>query len=386
MSLTLASANTIAGVAGSAASITYTIFGDEILGATDAFKVLAQGQLPAAIATIYTVPAAPAEAIVKAIHLVNGTGSSVTAALRVNGTLATNAILPPITILAGGFAIFADDGWRAYNDQGQLLSAGATGATGATGLAGVTGPAGFGLPGLEGEDGEDGWPGPPGPTGETGATGSVATDVIWDAAGDTVVGSGANAAVKRKNNDSAAVAPTVNDDSGDGYSIGSRWLNTTADKEYVCLDATVGAAVWVETTAAGGGGSSAPLGILRYAPGTDTTVGSTASATQSDIDATNCIVTFTAPASGKVIVSVGVVAGAGGNSFLGLRESTTNVAGPELVTSVTGAVVMCSRNFYLTGISAGSHTYKLAFSTAQGTFTLFGGPTYGKVEMTVWAA
>src|SRR3990172_9506753 len=117
MSLTIASANTIAGVAGSAASITYTIFGDEILGATDAFKVLAQGQLPAAIATIYTVPAAPAQAIVKAIHLVNGTGSSVTAALRVNGTLATNAILPPITILAGGFWIFSDDGLRAYNDQ-----------------------------------------------------------------------------------------------------------------------------------------------------------------------------------------------------------------------------------------------------------------------------
>jgi hypothetical protein len=49
-------------------------------------------------------------------------------------------------------------------------------------------------------------------------------------------------------------APTVNDDSGDGYAVGDRWLDETNDKEYACLDATVGAAVWIETTATGGGG------------------------------------------------------------------------------------------------------------------------------------
>jgi hypothetical protein len=54
------------------------------------------------------------------------------------------------------------------------------------------------------------------------------------------------------NNFGASAAPTVNDDSGDGYSIGSRWLDTTNDKEYVALDVTAGAAVWVETTATGG--------------------------------------------------------------------------------------------------------------------------------------
>lgn len=43
-------------------------------------------------------------------------------------------------------------------------------------------------------------------------------------------------------------APTVNEDSGDGYAIGSRWYDTTNDKEYVALDVTVGAAVWKETT------------------------------------------------------------------------------------------------------------------------------------------
>jgi hypothetical protein len=53
---------------------------------------------------------------------------------------------------------------------------------------------------------------------------------------------GAGAYETIKSNLNAAVAPTANDDSGDGYAVGSRWADTTADKEYVCLDATVAAA------------------------------------------------------------------------------------------------------------------------------------------------
>lgn len=51
----------------------------------------------------------------------------------------------------------------------------------------------------------------------------------------------------------ATVAPSVNDDSGDGYQVGSRWIDVTNNKEYVCLDASVGAAVWTETTQSAGG-------------------------------------------------------------------------------------------------------------------------------------
>ena len=53
----------------------------------------------------------------------------------------------------------------------------------------------------------------------------------------------------------ATSAPTSGDDTGDGYSVGSRWIDVTNDKEYVCLDASSAAAVWTETTGAGGGGS-----------------------------------------------------------------------------------------------------------------------------------
>jgi hypothetical protein len=57
-----------------------------------------------------------------------------------------------------------------------------------------------------------------------------------------------------KDNLTATTAPTAGDDSGDGYAVGSRWVDVSADKEYVCLDASVGAAVWTETTGGGGFG------------------------------------------------------------------------------------------------------------------------------------
>ncbi len=51
----------------------------------------------------------------------------------------------------------------------------------------------------------------------------------------------------------ATVAPGVTDDLDVGYSIGSLWIDVTADKAYVCLDNTDGAAVWTEITGGGGG-------------------------------------------------------------------------------------------------------------------------------------
>lgn len=47
-----------------------------------------------------------------------------------------------------------------------------------------------------------------------------------------------------KNNYSATTDPTVSSDSSAGYAVGSRWINTTDDTVFVCVDASVGAAVW----------------------------------------------------------------------------------------------------------------------------------------------
>lgn len=45
-------------------------------------------------------------------------------------------------------------------------------------------------------------------------------------------------------NFTATSAPTTGDDALDGYSVGSRWIDTSTDTEYICEDNTVGAARW----------------------------------------------------------------------------------------------------------------------------------------------
>lgn len=59
-----------------------------------------------------------------------------------------------------------------------------------------------------------------------------------------------------KVNLSAISDPGATDDSGSGYAVGSRWINVTLDKEFVCLDATASSAVWTETTAGAAGGEA----------------------------------------------------------------------------------------------------------------------------------
>lgn len=133
-----------------------------------------------------------------------------------------------------------------------------------------------------------------------------------------------------------------------------------------------------ETLVSGGG--VAPLAVLRYAGGSDTFYTGTASL--ADVDAANLSITFTAPTSGKVIVScVAMVQNGSGIAYWGLRESTTDIAGPQMVSNLA-APTIGARSFYLTGISAGSHTYKFAMQNGA----LFHGPTYGDIEMTIWAA
>lgn len=48
----------------------------------------------------------------------------------------------------------------------------------------------------------------------------------------------------RLDNITATTNPDVNDDSADGYSAGSVWVNTTTDEIYFATDVAVGAAVW----------------------------------------------------------------------------------------------------------------------------------------------
>jgi len=88
----------------------------------------------------------------------------------------------------------------------------------------------------------------------------------------------AAAALLPLNNFTATSPPTVNDDSADGYSIGSRWVDTTGDLEaWVCADATAGAAQWLPTTLTVDDlGSLAVLNEVAYANIAAAAIGSTA--------------------------------------------------------------------------------------------------------------
>lgn len=80
--------------------------------------------------------------------------------------------------------------------------------------------------------------------GGTGIDSSASTGIPFVTAGTWAILKGTH---------EAAADPAVGDDSADGYVVGSRWVNTTDDKEFICLDNTLGAAVWTETTGAGAG-------------------------------------------------------------------------------------------------------------------------------------
>lgn len=123
--LLLEAADTISGDSDTATAITYTIYASEVTSSATSYKKVAQGQLPDSIGTLYTV-AASTSALVKSIHLVNSTGSAATAQLNHDGTTAATMILPPVSIDAGGWAVYDDDGWKFYTAQGQIKTVNAT--------------------------------------------------------------------------------------------------------------------------------------------------------------------------------------------------------------------------------------------------------------------
>lgn len=63
-----------------------------------------------------------------------------------------------------------------------------------------------------------------------------------------------------KDNLGTGSAPSTANDSTQGYAVGSIWIDTTNFEAYLCFDASVGAAVWKQITAASG--SQLPVGVV----------------------------------------------------------------------------------------------------------------------------
>jgi len=91
-----------------------------------------------------------------------------------------------------------------------------------------------------------------------------------------------------KSNYTATSNPGVTNDSAEGYSVGSVWINTSTDAWFACTDNTVGAAVWVSTAAGGGvtsvNGDVGPVVTLDGSEVDSTYTPSNYTATSVDID------------------------------------------------------------------------------------------------------
>jgi len=136
---TLAANDTLAGVASAASQVTCTIFGMELNGTTETYKVLAQSQLSDSAGTIYTATA-NGPTFVRTITVVNTDTVSRTFRLFRGGTADSNAITPIFNLTPDSIASYEDGlGWQFYNDAGQLLVASGMPNNGVPRLDGPTG-------------------------------------------------------------------------------------------------------------------------------------------------------------------------------------------------------------------------------------------------------
>lgn len=113
-----------------------------------------------------------------------------------------------------------------------------------------------------------------------------------------------------------------------------------------------------------GGGGGGLLAIANYDPGAAVTQNNSTT-TYAALDTTNLRATFTAPSSGIVVVEIGcfLVPNAGVQAALAFIEGATFRGGFLGQTTVVGYHFAKKR---LTGVSAGSHSYDLAFASTVG--------------------
>lgn len=138
--ITLSPTDSLSAVAGTATAITYTILGDAITSSGDAFKVLAQNQLPNSVGSVIAATAGQ-QSLIKTILLSNTTGSTVFGVkFFINGTTDSHQIIS-MQIPANGSAVYeSGTGWRVYDSNGGLATSSIQGQQGIQGVQGVVGP------------------------------------------------------------------------------------------------------------------------------------------------------------------------------------------------------------------------------------------------------
>lgn len=144
----------------------------------------------------------------------------------------------------------------------------------------------------------------------------------------------------------------------------------------------------------GGSGTTELLASVFHRPSSPDR-STTSSTSFADLDATNLAVTFTAPASGAVIVDlIGFVfkdvgATAGAMYHWNLRDTSGDIAGTNQVVSYSNSTAFAWRTataMRVAGLTPGnSYTFKWGHKVSADTFGVLHSTTWGDAVMRVWA-
>ena len=178
------------------------------------------------------------------------------------------------------------------------------------------------------------------------------------------------------NNYTATTNPTVNDDSSDGYTVGSRWVNTSTDTLYECLDASAGAAIWRPSDEIKAGGSAGV--VIKNSGGTTVATLGASNGTgvtfagNINANAINSLTTQLSVANGgtgaTALTSNNVILGNGTSAVQFVAPSTSGNVLTSNGTTWTSAALSTSGTFTPTvfGTStAGTATYSLQSGNYQ---------------------
>ena len=161
----------------------------------------------------------------------------------------------------------------------------------------------------------------------------------------------------------ATTAPTADDDSGDGYEVGSIWVDVTGDATYICVDATATAAVWNAIDGASStGGTVIASGSLSGASIDITSIPQTYAYLELTISGASM-----SGAGGRVRVEMDDGNGLGHADNKTVFKQTTNIT-----TTAPAAVTQCWTDISQTAAQFLSATISILSYQADSITSLFG--------------
>ena len=151
------------------------------------------------------------------------------------------------------------------------------------------------------------------------------------------------------------------------------------------LTVTGGVPVWAAPAA----GGSTLLAQLTSSYGSNY---STTSTSFVDVNASLFALTFTTPASGNIVLraTMPMEFASTGQGLYNWREASSDIADSDFVLASNGGSSpirgTVAWNCYLTGVTAGSHTYKLGMKTTNSGTTMFGYTNNSRFTLECWSA